>query len=261
MDYIIGVDGGGTKTEATAYNLIDEKLATYTAGPGNLAVNFAGSIKNITLAISQCMQSINNNGIPGDCKGIYLGIAGSEVGSNIRLLESVINSAFHCHVEVVHDSELAHAAIFQGQDGIITIAGTGSVSYGRVLGKTDKTGGWGHVLGDEGSAYWIALEALKRMTVEQDLGLGPSALSLKILAYLDVVSVDAMKEFVHSAGKYEIANVAKLVVEIGQAGASDALTILDRAGFELAQMTVRLYKNEDRWTPYLWFEWWHTTQQ
>jgi N-acetylglucosamine kinase-like BadF-type ATPase len=242
MDYIIGVDGGGTKTEATAYNLGDEQIATYVAGPGNPAVNFEEAITNITQAISQCMQRINNHGMRGECKGIFLGIAGIEVGINIQRLELVIGEAFKCPVVGVHDSELAHAAIFQGKDGIITIAGTGSVSYGRFKGKTDKTGGWGQVLGDEGSGYWISLEALKRMTVEQDTDLLMSSLSLKIMTYLNVISVDGMKEFVHSAGKYEIANVAKVVVECAQAGDSYAMDILDRAGFELALMTERLYK-------------------
>jgi N-acetylglucosamine kinase-like BadF-type ATPase len=242
MGYIIGVDGGGSKTEATAYNLQDQEIATFVAGPGNPAVDFDGAMTNITQAISQCMQNIKTLGMQGECRGIYLGIAGIEVGNNIRRLEAAIGGAFQCHVVGVHDSELAHAAIFHGKDGIITIAGTGSVSYGRFNGKTDKTGGWGHVLGDEGSGYWIALDAFKRMTLEQDAGQIPSSMSLAIMSNLQVSSVDGMKEFVHSAGKNEIGDMAKVVAILAELGDSDALDILDRAGLELSVLTVKLYR-------------------
>jgi N-acetylglucosamine kinase-like BadF-type ATPase len=242
MDYIIGVDAGGTKTEATAYDLEDKKIAGSLAGPGNPAVDFEGAKGNIKDAVFRCILNLNTQGIEGVCQGIYLGAAGIEVGKNIELLESYLREAFKCDVVGLHDSELAHAAILKGKDGIITIAGTGSVSYGRYDGKTGKTGGWGHVLGDEGSGYWIALEALKHMTHEQDSGMMASELSQRIMAHLGVIDVDGMKEFVHAASKNEIAELALIVAELAQTGDRHALDILDRAGIELAILTEKLYK-------------------
>ena len=242
MDYIIGVDAGGTKTEAAAYTLEEQEIAGSVSGPGNPAVDLHGAEANIKDAISKCIQSIKTQGVEGECKCIYLGAAGIEVGKNKELLEALLREAFQCEVICLHDSELAHAAILEGKDGIITIAGTGSVSFGRYNGKTAKTGGWGHVLGDEGSGYWIALEALKQMTVEQDSGMIPSVLSKKIMMHLDVTTVDEMKEFVHVAGKYEIADIAPIVAELGRTGDRQALDILDRAGIELAFLTEKLYK-------------------
>jgi N-acetylglucosamine kinase-like BadF-type ATPase len=110
MDYIIGVDGGATKTEAAAYNLMDEKIAESTTGPGNPAVDFKLAETNIMLALSQCLHKIK--GIGGECHGIYMGIAGIEVMDNKSRLEAQIEQAFRCHVMGVHDSELAHAAVF-----------------------------------------------------------------------------------------------------------------------------------------------------
>jgi N-acetylglucosamine kinase-like BadF-type ATPase len=249
MDYIIGVDAGGTKTEAAAYNLEEQKIATGLSGPGNPAVNPDRAKVNIKEAISQCILHVKAQGIEGMCRCIFLGAAGIEVGENKKVLESYLREAFQCEVVSLHDSELAHAAILKGKDGIIIIAGTGSVCYGRYKGRTDKTGGWGHVLGDEGSGYWIALEALKRMTVEQDSGFMVSELSLKIIAHLEVRDVDGMKEFVHNAGKNAIADVAVVVTELARDGNSIALDILDRAGFALALMTERLYKKMDIYGP------------
>jgi N-acetylglucosamine kinase-like BadF-type ATPase len=241
MDYIVGVDAGGTKTEAAAYSLDDKKIAGSISGPGNPAVEFKVAESNIKDAITRCIFFINEQGTQGLCRGIFLGAAGVEVGNNKELLEDSLKEAFQCDVVALHDSELAHAAVFQGADGIITIAGTGSVSYGRYLGKTEKTGGWGHVLGDEGSGYWIGLSALKRMTVEQDLGMQASRLSVRIMAQLGVTDAEGMKEFVHRAGKYDIAKMAEVVAELGQIGDGPASEILDQAGVELAAMTARLY--------------------
>lgn len=242
MDYIVGVDAGGTKTEAAAYSLDDKNIAGSISGPGNPAVDFYAAESNIKDAVDRCIAFINNQGNNGVCRGIFLGVAGVEVGNNKELLEASLKETFHCDVVALHDSELAHAAIFEGEDGIITIAGTGSVSFGRYLGKTDKTGGWGHVLGDEGSGYWIGLEALKKMTLEQDLGVMASPLSLRLMSHLGVKNAEGMKEFVHRAGKYEIARMAEIVVEHGQTGYGSACEILDQAGSELAQLTERLYK-------------------
>ena len=249
MDYIIGVDGGGTKTEVAAYNLMDEKIAASTTGPANPAVDYNLAEKNILLGLSQCLHSINTKGAEGECRGIYMGIAGIEVKDNKSRLEEQIRKAFRCHVIGVHDAELAHAATFYGNDGIITIAGTGSVSYGRYKGNTHRTGGWGHVLGDEGSGYWIALEALKRMTLEEDLGMKVSTLSQQMMTYLGIHSVAGMKDFVHASGKYDIAATTTAVVKAAQEGDEEALKILARAGQELAVMTERLYKKLEICSP------------
>jgi len=242
MEYIIGVDGGGTKTEATAYNLKDEALATCIAGPANPAVDFAKAEENIREAIAQCMFKLQTTGLDGDCRGIFMGVAGIEVGENKQRLELSITKTFHCKVFGLHDSELAHAAILKGRDGIVTIAGTGSVSYGIYKGKAEKTGGWGHVLGDEGSGYWIALQALKHMTLEHDAGVTPSELSRAMLSEMNAADVFAVKELVHRVGKYEIARAAKAVAEQAEKGNSEAISILAWAGEALADLTIRLYK-------------------
>lgn len=242
MDYIIGVDGGGTKTEAVAYDLEDCKIAVGLSGPGNPAVSFIEAETNIKEAISKCILGVETKEIDGVCRCIFLGAAGIEVGQNKKILETLIGDEFHCKVIGLHDSELTHAALLKGKDGIITIAGTGSVSFGRYKGKTDKTGGWGHVLGDEGSGYWIALQALKNITLEQDSGVVASALSGRIMTHLGVSNADEMKDFVHNAGKNEIADVATVVAELAVEGDLFASEVLNRAGVELSAMTVRLYK-------------------
>lgn len=242
MKYIIGVDGGGTKTEAVAYSLEDEEIGKGYSGFGNLILDFSEAIKNITEAIEKCMSSILENGRPAECLGIYLGIAGIEVSNNIEKVETLLKEKFCCKVNGFHDSELAHAAILKGEDGIITISGTGSVSYGLYKGKSNRTGGWGHILGDEGSGYNIALEAFKRMTIEEDSGLIKSELTQTILSKLNSENINDIKRFIYSASKGEIAAYARIVCELAKESEKISVNILKKAGKDLAAMTERLYK-------------------
>ena len=242
MEYIIGVDGGGTKTEAIAYSLEDKALGKGYSGFGNLLLNFDTAVKNIINAIQQCIDSMHEQGIYGECLCIYLGIAGIEAGDNIEKVEILLKEKFFCKVVGFHDSELAHAAIFKGEDGVVTIAGTGSVCYGLYQGKSARSGGWGHILGDEGSGYNIAVEAFRRMTIEEDSGWIKSELTKTIMSKFYSDNINDIKGFIYSASKEEIAAYAPVVVELARASEINSVKILKQAGKELAFMTERLCK-------------------
>jgi N-acetylglucosamine kinase-like BadF-type ATPase len=241
VKYIIGVDGGATKTEAVAYSLEDQPISQGYAGFGNLHLDFNTAVKNIIDAIHQCINSVKEQDRPEECLGIYLGIAGMEDSDNVEKVENLLKEKFHCKVQALHDSALAHAAIFKGEDGIITISGTGSVSYGLCKGKEARTGGWGHILGDEGSGYNIALAAFIRMTIEEDSGSVKSELTQTIMNRLNLNQVNDIKGLIYSASKGEIAAYAPIVVELAKAAEINSVNILKQAGKELATMTKRLY--------------------
>ena len=96
MDYIIGVDAGGTKTEASAYDLEDNKVAGSISGPGNPAIDFDGAKSSIKEAISQCMLSLKDHCSGGVCRCIYLGAAGIEIGDKKELLEDFLRDTYRC---------------------------------------------------------------------------------------------------------------------------------------------------------------------
>ena len=241
MNYIIGVDAGGTKTEAAAYDLDGNRLAVSVAGPGNPGIDFDAALLNIKQAIAACVATLMENEV-GLCKGICLGVAGIEVGENAGLLTVAVEEAFGCRTLVVHDAVMTHAAYFHGNDGILTIAGTGSVCYGQYEGTTGRTGGWGHVLGDEGSGYWIGLQGLKQIAREADEGRPSSELSRSLMNRIGVPDAAGVETFSYGAGKLEIAALATVVAESAQRGDESAIGILRAAGRELADMTVSLHK-------------------
>ena len=242
MKYVIGVDGGGTKTKAAAYTLDDKEIGKSHAGFGNLLLHFDKAVSNIIYAIEQCKSSINEQNASEECLCIYLGAAGMETGDYKEKLETLLTEKLNCKVQAFNDSVLAHAAIHKGEDGILTISGTGSISYGLYKGKKATTGGWGHILGDEGSGYYIALEAFKRITLEEDLGLVKSELTRTIMSMLNIEKANDMKEFIYSASKADIAAYTPIVVELAKSSELNSIRILKQAGKELALMTERLHK-------------------
>ena len=239
MNYIIGVDGGGTKTEAVAYSLEDKELGKAYSGFGNLLLGSDKALNNIVIAIEKCQISIGDQ---GKCLCIYLGLAGIEASGNREKVESVLKEKFNCSVQALNDADIAHAALLKGEDGIMTISGTGSISYGLYKGKRARVGGWGHILGDEGSGYFIALEAFKTMTLEEDSALPLSELTKAIMSKLNIHEVNDIKGFIYSASKGEIAAYAPLVVDLANTSDVNSVNILKQAGRDIGITTERLYK-------------------
>jgi len=238
MKYVIGVDGGGTKTEATAYDVDGKVIKTTIRGFANLLNNKEKALDNIVTSIKEITVQCSVD----ELKGIYMGIAGAEVGDNSKLIEETIKSKLNVDCIVMNDAEIALKAMLKGKDGILTIAGTGSVAFGLNKGITARCGGWGNLLGDEGSGYKIAIDAIKRMIFEKEYGLPQSELTKKILKRLEIKSVDEITSFVYSSTKDEIASLAEVVARLGEEGEEAARGILIKEGIELAKTVIRVYK-------------------
>lgn len=237
MSYVIGVDGGGTKTEAVAYDLNGEVLAKSLTGFGNLVNDKEEALKNVTDSIKILIEKLGRDGL----KGIYLGLAGSEVGDNAKIVYEEVKSQFEIESKVMNDSDLALKALLRGEDGILVIAGTGSIAFGIKEENQSKCGGWGHLLGDEGSAYKISIEAIRKMINDYDYGVELSELSKEILEKLSFKEVDDIVGFVYSSTKDEIAQLAGLVSKYAESGDEFAKDILVREGKDIAKQAERIY--------------------
>ncbi|MBY0596422.1 BadF/BadG/BcrA/BcrD ATPase family protein [Bacillus bingmayongensis] len=238
MSYIIGVDGGGTKTEAVAYDLNGKKISEGKAGYGNLLLNEKQAIINIIDAIEQCLVPLKKE----ECQYICLGLAGYGGVKNTKGIKDALYEAFNIPFTIVNDGIVAHAALLKGKDGILTISGTGSVSIGVHNGIEKLAGGWGHILGDEGSGYWIAMQVFIKMTQEEDAGLNYSDLTKLILTKLGYHSVLELKKFIYSSTKAEIASFVPIIVQQAKAGDDFSQNILKEAGYHLAKTTLDVCK-------------------
>ncbi|NRT32596.1 N-acetylglucosamine kinase-like BadF-type ATPase [Clostridium beijerinckii] len=241
MKYVIGVDGGGTKTEATAYDVDGKVIKTTIKGFANLLNNKEKALDNIVASVKEIIVQYSID----ELKGIYMGIAGAEVGENSKLIKETIKSKFNIDCVVMNDAEIALKAMLKGKDGILTIAGTGSVAFGLNKGITARCGGWGNLLGDEESGYKISIDAIKRMIFEKENDLSQSELTKSILKRLEIKSVDEITSFVYSSTKDEIASLAEVVARLGEEGEEGeevARGILIREGIELAKTVISVYK-------------------
>lgn len=236
MKYMIGVDGGGTKTEAIAFDKDGNELVRATSGFGNILIDFEEALVHIMEAINQCQKSLIN----GQCICVCLGLAGIS-GANTNELTLRLKKKYGTKIEIFNDAMIAHAAALKGKDGILTIGGTGAICIGKKGEVYQYSGGWGHILGDEGSGYWIALQALKKMAIQFDQGISLCPLSLNIQRQFQLLTPSHIKSLIYTSSKDKIAAIAPLVIQEARDGNDDAHEIMMQAGKELARITVDVY--------------------
>ncbi|MGG3470437.1 BadF/BadG/BcrA/BcrD ATPase family protein [Neobacillus pocheonensis] len=236
MTYMIGIDGGGTKTKATSFDLTTGKtLFSVQTGPANFSVQYQGSIDQVRKSIQLCIEQMG--GIQPE--RILLGASGAHSKEFCQQIKVHLVETLNCKLTVIDDAQLAHTALLKGKDGILVIAGTGSIALGRYNGEEWRTGGWGYLLGDEGSGYWISKKALQFVMFQLEIKNNNDVLTQAILNSIEGQSMSDIKSFVYSASKQEMAKISELVYDAAQKNCEPAISILREAGEKLAQLVKR----------------------
>lgn len=236
MKYIIGVDSGGTKTEAVIYDLDGNECQKITTGFGNMLVDYENGLENIKLAIKKILAEQN----PDNCQLLVLGLDGIDSGGLRKVLTEEL-AVFQVPIVLLNDAQLAHYALLQGEEGILVIAGTGSVCFGKSQDEWYRVGGWGHLFGDEGSGYYIGKLAIQQALAEFDLDQEPGILTQRLYTHFEVTTVLELIKVVYKLTKDQLAEIAQLVAEIAQVDPV-AAEMLSKSGKALAkevEKTVR----------------------
>ena len=227
MEYLLGMDGGGTATKVCVADRAGNVVAHHTAGPlnvnGQSAEQFQGTITEI-------LQWLSGSGFrPEHCCGIGIGAAGiSNPQAKKLLAEALEAGGYRATIFTYTDGETALAAAFPECHGIILIAGTGSICLGRgENGETVRVGGYGHLIDDGGSAYAIAVAILSAVVRAEDGRTGPTALRSLVMEKLGIGSLEELIGYVYapSRSKREIASLAVLVEQAAAAGDAAAMEI------------------------------------
>ena len=234
MPFFLGIDGGGTKTRCLLGN-DNSVLGEGTAGGSNVVrLGEACARNSLSAAIHEaCVNAgISPQQIARTCAGIS-GAGDDGVASLVqRLLIEVVGGA----IEVLGDMEVTLEAAFGGGSGIIVIAGTGSIAYGRnSRGEKARAGGWGRVVSDEGAGHWIALRALAAGLRARDEA-RDSQLLAALMSALEAPTAEDLVLKLNEDPVRDYASLFPVVLAAAEAGDNDAIETLERAGAELAEL-------------------------
>ncbi len=241
MKHYIGVDGGGSKTDALVIDESGQPLGRGLAGPGNhLRVGIETATRNIERAVNIAMVEA---GIAiRNVEYAYCGIAGADHPAHRqRVIDSLRIFFPRGNFIVDNDARIALTGAVGFGSGVVIIAGTGSVAFGRnESGEEARAGGWGPTIGDEGSGYAIARDGLSAIVRAHD-GRGKKTKMTELLCYdYDMCSPEDLPRFVYATTTHadDIARYGKLVIEAARQGDAVAREILLRAGSELAECVL-----------------------
>jgi glucosamine kinase len=253
--HVLGIDAGGTKTVCL---LADDRgmIVSEGRGPGaNLHVAGELGVEKVLHELME--QAIGDRGITP--AAICLGIAGVDRDAEEQTVRAIMRRiGQRSRVVVVNDALIALVAGAKDAPGIVIIAGTGSIAYGRSQnGDAARAGGWGHMLGDEGSGYWIGREALGAVMRAAD-GRGPAtALSADVLTHFSISDVSQLPRIVYDdeQPRTSVAALGPLVQHASMRGDAVASRILERAADELVlaatSVATRLAMRGDAFTVFL----------
>jgi N-acetylglucosamine kinase-like BadF-type ATPase len=253
MQFLIGVDGGGSKTTALLADKTGKILGRGMAGPSNyLAIGKECAEAAVIQAIKKAYASAGLTFEPADA--ICLGLASvDEAEDPIWAFQWAESVSLGKKIVIVDDQELVLQAGTPAGIGLGLICGTGSVVFGRRKdGRRIISGGWGHALGDEGSGYAIGLDGLKIVTQMIDGHLPESHLKDLIFNHWNLANGDALyhKLYDEECSSREIAELAGLVASAESMGDKNAYQILWTAGEELALCFAAAARHMDFESPY-----------
>ena len=245
MVYVLGIDAGGTKT-----------VCQLADGEGNVIAEARSSGANLQavgeLQVEKVLHEVMEKAI-GDRDvipaAICLGIAGVDRPDDAVVVRGIMKRiGYKARVLVVNDALVALEAGAPGQPGVVIISGTGSISYGRnAQGVAARSGGWGYVLGDEGSGYWIGRAALRAVLRAEDRRGQGTALTPLLLAHFGVDRPQGLiHEVYHSNLKPSaIGSLAQCVHQAFTKGDEVAVGILRGAANELESSAMSVARRID----------------
>ncbi len=250
MRCFIGIDGGGSKTTCAVAGEAGDVLAAATSGPSNyhaLGIDAAAAV--MAGVVEEAVRAVAVAGaVQVEIAGLCLALAGvarpedrdawreAVRGLMVREQLPVRWRITAEEVVITHDAMAALVAGTGRRQGVVVIAGTGSIAFGRNAGGDERrASGWGYLLGDEGSGYWIALQGL-RAVCRADDGRGPmTALTDALLRASGVTRPQELIRPMYGAWKpVDVAALAPVVLRVAAGGDAVAGQIVDSAAAELA---------------------------
>jgi Predicted N-acetylglucosamine kinase len=241
---VLGIDGGGTKTQAA---ICDETGLVLGMGQaGGSGIDSVGIERALTaigeaVEIARCQAGLSD--APFD--SVFFGMAGVVSDADREIVRAIARRLqLGERIGVDHDIRIALAGGLSGRPGIALIAGTGSSCFGiNERGERWQAGGWGHLISDEGSSYWLGWNAIRLAMGAYD-GRWQTALLEPVRQQLNLREMTDIHHRLYTQGisKAEIAAFAPVVIAVAHAGDKMAQVLIHQGTHELALMVMAVAK-------------------
>ncbi|MFD2639034.1 N-acetylglucosamine kinase [Piscibacillus salipiscarius] len=250
MTYVIGIDGGGTKTKAILADEFGNVYASVTTGPSNpnamMKEELAETINYIFNELEkQALKQFNA------CKLCFAGMSGIGETKNYNLLKGLF--ACQCEnsqMQVVMNNDAINAlyAGTLGEDGIVHISGTGSITLSLFNNKIDRVGGWGYLFDDLGSGFAIGEASLAAVFQSFDGRGSVTSLTPRLLKHFNCEEVPELVKVIYNAPNHrvKVAEISPLTFECAADGDSIANEIIHSISKDIAHSINTLIKSRNK---------------
>ena len=235
MNYVIGIDGGGSKTVGLIATPNGKILSRAEVGESNYHV--VGVDRTERILADLVVALLNQADVAPESQIAYcLGMAGLGRKSDQNIINNVCDSIGLSRRRILtHDAEIALVGGLGKLEGVILISGTGAIAYGQTAdGRSVRSSGWGHVLGDEGSGYSVGLQALQAIVRAEDGRAQPTKIRDCVLFETGLSTPEDLVTWTHSSSKGQIAHLSRFVFEAMELGDEVAKRIIIHSADELA---------------------------
>ena len=238
MAFFLGLDAGGTKTTAALGNETTVLARAVGGSIKPLRVSQEQAQQNLAALLAEIahISEVDLRKITASC----VGTAGLRLPQTNGWMRAIISSCAGGAIEVCGDEEIALDAAFPGGSGVLVIAGTGSNILGRTsTGDRITVGGWGPMLGDQGSGYWIGHQALRAALRAKDFR-KPAPILDRVLAFWKAPSAAEVINIAHGGADFSL--LAPLVVQCANEGDPVALEVLGLGGRLLGEDAAEAFR-------------------
>ncbi|MBQ9849956.1 MAG: hypothetical protein IJO36_04565 [Clostridia bacterium] len=238
--YLLGIDGGGTKTEFLLADSGKNEIRRLFLGASNPnSTSIENTLDILKAGITEILE-----GFDASQTAVYAGIAGIKSGNNQNIINSFLSRFGFASYECGSDTELALEIALKGENGTAVIIGTGIAAYARSGEKLYRSGGRGYMIDKGGSGFHFGSDALNS-AFEFIEGRGGSETILKLVEKKLGKSLESSVAEIYNGGAEFVASFAPVIFEAFDLGDSSASVIIDRNAHEAAKIINAAAKNTD----------------
>lgn len=246
MNNLISIDCGGSKTDVLVLDF-NGKVLNFKTFSG-ISYSYVKNEKFVEIILKYIESSLNETGLPvSSVKYVILGSSGVYRQKETEYLREKFNESY-LTAYVISDIEMAFYSAFPEGIGIILSVGTGSICYGiDKNGNNLRIGGWGYLLGDEGSGYYIGRTALNEVIKNYDRGENETKIYQEVLKFYELTDINDIIPLIYKSPNpvKTISNFAPEVICLSEKGEKIAEKIIDVAIDQMTRLILNLYHKGD----------------